>query len=241
MSSQGSREKHDTGTRGQGDTAKHQVGPSAVRFACHRSPYASRGFTLLEVLLSLAILAVIVTTIYSSFSTAGRNIESAETTRDGTDLARTLISRLTNDIANVYVNGNLSETYFYGSKLERDEDKHRFDSIYLTTLTNWRTPESKEMDLWEVGYFFQDKPDGKGKVLRRKEKREFSKDVPRREGGKDYELTDAVDGLRLRYSNGTTWADEWNKSGLPKAVEIVLTMTDGRVYATEVDIRERQQ
>ena len=205
----------------------------------------SKGFTLLEVLLALTILAMVATVIYSSFSTASRNIESAEALRDGTDQARTLIARLTNDIANAYVNGNLSETFFYGSKLERDEDKQRFDSIYLTTLTNQRylsqksDANSKEMDLWEVGYFFQDKPDGKGKVLMRKEKREISKDVPRREGGKDYELTDTVEGLRLRYSNGTTWADEWT-SGLPKAVEIVLTMTDGRVYATEVDIRQIQ-
>jgi general secretion pathway protein J len=200
-------------------------------------PHA-KGFTLLEVLLALTILAVIATTIYSSFSTAGRNIESAEAVRDGTDRARTLLSRLTNDIANVYVNKSVGETFLYGSKLERDEDKQRFDSLYLTTLTNWRRPDSKEMDLWEVGYFFQDKPDGKGKVLMRKEKRELSKDVPPRTGGIDYELTDTVEGLRLRYSNGTTWADEW-KSGLPKAVEIILTLADGKVYATQVDIRNQ--
>jgi general secretion pathway protein J len=222
--------------------------PTAIGLTSHSvlRTSQSKGFTLLEVLLALAILAMIVTAIYSSFSTAGRNIESAETIRDGTDLARTLIARLANDIANVYVNGNLNETFFYGSKLERDEDKQRFDSIYLTTLTNQRylsqksDANSKEMDLWEVGYFFQDKPDGKGKVLMRKEKREISKDMPRREGGIDYELTDTVEGLRLRYSNGATWADEWNQSGLPKAVEIVLTLADGRVYATEVDIRQIQ-
>jgi len=195
----------------------------------------SRGFTLLEVLLALTILAVIMTSIYSSFATAGRNRERAEEVRDGTDQVRTLIARLTNDIANAYL-GGMSETFFYGKKFETEEEKQRFDSIYLTTLTNWRKPDSKEMELWEVGYFFQEMPDGTGRVLMRKEKREFSKDVPRREGGVDYELTDAVQGLQLRYYNGVTWADEWTQGGLPKAVDIVLTLADGRVYATKVNI-----
>jgi len=224
---------NNSGSRVQGPGSQ-----GAARCPTGTAAY-SKGFTLLEVLLALTILAMVATVIYSSFSTASRNIESAEELRDGTDRARTLISRLTNDIANVYVNGSLSETFFYGSKFEREEDKQRFDSISMTTLTNWRKPESKEMELWEVGYSFQEKADGKGRVLMRKEKRELSKDVPRREGGVDYELTDTVTGLLLRYSDGTTWADEWNKSGYPKAVEIVLTMTDGRVYATKVDIRKQ--
>ncbi len=199
-----------------------------------RNPHSS-GFTLLEVLLALSILAVIATTIYSSFSTAGRNVESAEEVRDGTDRARTLLARLTNDIANAYV--GMSGTFLYGKKVETEEDKLRFDSIYLTTLTNWRKPDSKEMELWEVGYFFQERPDGSGRVLMRKEKRELSSDVPPREGGIDYELTDTVAGLQLRYSSdGAKWTDEWTQGGLPKAVDIVLTLDDGRVYATKVDI-----
>jgi len=199
----------------------------------------SKGFTLLEVLLALTILAMISATIYGSFSTAGRNIESAEATRDGTDRARTLIARLANDITNACVIPGM-ETFLYGQKFEREEDKQRFDSIYLTTLTNWRKADSREMDLWEVGYFFQDKPDGTGRVLMRKEKRELSKDVARREGGTDYELTDAVEGLRLRYTtDGTTWLDEWKQGGLPKAVEVTLTIADGKVYSTAVDIRNQ--
>ena len=62
----------------------------------------SRGFTLLEVLLSMAILVVIMTVIYASFSTAGNNVEQAERVRDDTDIARTLIARLSTDIQNAY-------------------------------------------------------------------------------------------------------------------------------------------
>jgi len=209
-------------------------GPGA-RGAAHHA----KGFTLLEVLLALAILAMISATIYSSFSTAARNIDSAEAARDGADRARTLISRLANDITNACIIPGM-ETFLYGQKFEREEDKQRFDSLYLTTLTNWRKADSREMDLWEVGYYFQDKPDGTGRILMRKEKRELSRDVARREGGIDYELTDAVEGLRLRYTtDGSQWLDEWKQAGLPKAVEVTLTLADGKVYATSVDIRNQ--
>jgi type II secretory pathway component PulJ len=193
------------------------------------------------VLLALAILAVIMTSIYAGFSTSARNIEQAEEIRDGTDQARTLIARLANDIANAYVRTDMGWTFLYGRRFETEESRQRYDSIYLTTLTNWRKPDSREMDLWEVGYFFQERPDGRGRMLMRKEKREHAKDVPAREGGIDYEITDAVEGLRLRYSaDGSTWLDEWDtkqQGRLPRAVEILLTLAGGRVYATLVDVR----
>jgi general secretion pathway protein J len=206
-----------------------------------RTPY-SRGFTLLEVLLALTILSVIAATVYSSFSTASRNVERADEVREGTDRARTLLSRLTNDIANAYLSGVMSETFLVGKKVEAEADKQRFDSIHLTSLTNWRRPDSRELELWEVGYFFQERPEDMVRVLYRKEKRELSRDVPPLEGGTDYELTDAVDGLQLRYLDGTKWSDEWDtrKLGrLPRAVEVVLSLADGRVFATQVDIRHQ--
>ena len=204
-------------------------------------------------LLALAILAVILTVVYASFSTAGRNIEEAEAIRDETDIARTLIARLSVDIANAYLNSNgISPpvpTIFYGKKEEVEggtgagNEKIRHDSISLTTLTNWRKRDSKEMELWEVGYFFKEKPDGRGYALFRREKRELSKDVPALEGGVEYEITDRVESLQITYSdNGSTWTDSgWDKSrnSLPKAVEIALLLDTGKVYTTRVDLGNR--
>jgi general secretion pathway protein J len=204
----------------------------------------SKGFTLIEVLLAMTILAVMMTVIYTSFSTAGRNVKQAETIRDQTDLARTLISRISDDIANAYVNRNMNYsariTIFDGQKeeVENSGEKIRHDSITLTTLTNWRKPDSKEMELWEVGYFFKEKPDGSGYTLFRREKRELSKDVPALEGGVEYEITDRAQSLQFRYYDGSNWTDAWDKSlnKVPTAVEIALTLDTGKVYVTEVDV-----
>ena len=212
----------------------------------------SNGFTLIEVLLSMAILVVLMSVVYGSFSTAGRNVEQAEAARDETDLARTLLAKLSDDLTNAYFNPNMRQvsqntnmsvnlTILYGKKDEsgEGEDKVRRDSLSLTTLTNWRKPDSKETELLEVGYFFKEKPDGSGYSLYRREKRELSADVPPLEGGVEYEITDRIEGLQLRYYNGTTWADEWDtrtRGGLPKTVELALTSDTGKVYLTQADV-----
>jgi len=200
---------------------------------------AENGFTLLEVLLALAILASVLATVYMVFSTTGRNVEQAEARRDSTDLARTLLTKISNDIANAYINSAmLNQTIFYGKKEESGagNDKQRHDSLSLTTLTNWRRANSKETDLWEVGYFFKEKSDGKGFVLMRREKRELSKDIPAGEGGIEYQITDRVTSFQVRYNRGgDTWSDEWTtKNTLPSIVEIALTLDSGMTYTTRV-------
>ena len=177
---------------------------------------ALSGFTLIEVLLALAILAIVMTTIYGSFGTASRNIERAEEVRDGTDRARTLIARITTDLSNAYFVPNSPDTFqtfFLGKKFQtEDEKKRRYDSVNLTTLTNTRKADTKEMSLWEVGYFFQDKPDGSGRLLTRREKRVLDKASPPLEGGADpFSLTDTVDIMQIRYYNGTIWVDDWTR------------------------------
>jgi prepilin-type N-terminal cleavage/methylation domain-containing protein len=212
------------------------------------------GFTLIEVLLAMAILAVIMAAVYGSFSTAGRNVEQAEAARDEADLARTLLSKLTDDLANAYFNPNMTATdpatnkpvnltILYGKKEEVEEggEKTRHDSLALTTLTNWRRPDSQETELLEVGYFFREKADGSGYSFFRREKRELRPDIPPLEGGVEYELTDRVAGLQFRYSSGTNSADEWDTrlsgaGGLPKVVEITLILDSGKAYVTRVDV-----
>jgi prepilin-type N-terminal cleavage/methylation domain-containing protein len=207
------------------------------------------GFTLIEVLLAVSILAFIVSVVYMSFSTTGRSVEQAEAIRDSTDLARTLLIKMSDEIANAYVipynTTNVIPTIFFGKKddVGTGGETLRHDSLSLTTLTNWRRMNSKETDLWEVGYFFKEKADGTGYVLMRREKRELSKDVPALEGGIEYEITDKVASLQFRYSSdGTTWYDEWDSrtksNPYPRIVELGLKLESEETYTMRVGVRQ---
>jgi prepilin-type N-terminal cleavage/methylation domain-containing protein len=203
----------------------------------------SKGFTLLEVLLAMSILAVIMTVIYTSFSTAGQNVERAEVLRDETDLARTLIARLSHDIENADCDHVTYGAVFYGKKeeIETEGGKRRHDSLALTTLTNFPRPDSKETELLEADYYFKEKADGKGYSLMRREKRELTKDTKPLEGGVEYEITDQVAELRFRYSStGLTWDDVWVKTQCirPAIVEMTLVLTSGKQYSTVVRAKD---
>jgi len=230
------------------------------KFTVHRSPFTGKhqshiirsmnGFTLLEVLIAVAIMSGIISVIYASFFTASRNIEQAEDIRDSSDMARTLVTKIADDISNAYykleMNSRAVITIFNGKKeqTETTDEKSRLDNIALTTLTNWRAPNTTETDLWEVGYYFKQKPDGSGYVMMRREKRELSKEVPAGEGGVEYEITDRVKFLQLRYNTGgDTWYDEWNSTtlkALPKLVEITLALESGMTYSTYVAVKNMQ-
>ena len=102
------------------------------------------GFTLLEVLIAVAIMSGIIAIIYQSFFIASRNVEQAETIRDSSDMARTLVAKIADDVSNAYYNQLMNRaaivTIFNGKKEQADptDEKRRLDSITLTTLTNWR-------------------------------------------------------------------------------------------------------
>jgi len=227
--------------KGQG-VRDQESGTSSTSRTVLRTRYA-KGFTLLEVLLAMSILVVIMTVIYTSFSTASRSVESAENLRDETDLARTLIARLSLDIENADCDHVAFNAVFQGKKEEVEIEgvKRRHDSIAMTTLTNFPRPDSKETELLEADYYFKEKADGKGYSLMRREKRELGQDVKPLEGGVEYEITDQVAELRFRYSStGSNWDDEWVKTQCirPAIVEMTLVLTSGKQYSTEVRAKD---
>ena len=74
--------------------------------------------------------------------------------------------------------------------------------------------------------------------MMRREKRELSTTVPAGEGGVEYQITDHVKGLQVRYNKGgDMWYDEWTtKNAYPQIVEIALTLDSGMTYTTRVNV-----
>ncbi|MFO7461627.1 MAG: prepilin-type N-terminal cleavage/methylation domain-containing protein [Desulfatiglandales bacterium] len=215
-----------------------------------------RGFTLLEVLVSVAILAIIMAAIYSAYTT---NVEAIQIARENGQVhqtARIVLDRITKDIQS-----SLSETWslsgtnrldFIGRDQERDGK--RMDRIDFATLT-WLgvSEQSPASDLCEVGYRVDEDPE-EPEVLVLMRRQKILAVLPEEdanpgegfaEGGSEQELARNVAEFRITYENTRgEELDRWSTeetdsaSGLPLLVKVRLVLKDvlerEHVFATAI-------
>jgi general secretion pathway protein J len=187
--------------------------------------FAATGFTLLEVVISVAILVVILTIVYNTFNSSIKAFTAMENQGDAYAQARIVLNRMSEEIGSIYFSGD-KRTGLLGE--DRDEDDLPFDSLHFTSLSHIRwAKDSKESELCEIGYYLEkDNETGESFLFRRED---WNVDGTLEEGGRPLELAEGVDGLNFRYYDGQEWADEWDSritGTLPKAIEIVLVMRD---------------
>ena len=189
---------------------------------------AATGFTLLEIVISVAILVVILTIVYNTFNSSIKAFTAMEKQGDAYAQARIVLNRLSEEVGSIYFSGENRNTGLLGE--DRDENDLPFDSLHFTSLSHIRwVKDSKESELCEIGYYLEtDNETGESFLFRRED---WNLDGTLEEGGRPLELAEGVDGLNFRYYDGEEWADEWDSritGTLPKAVEIVLVMRDPR-------------
>lgn len=184
------------------------------------------GFTLLEVVISVGILAVILTIVYNTFNSSMKAFTTMENAGDAYAQARIVLTRMSEEIASIYFSTENRNTGLLGE--DRDEYDLPADALHFTTLSHIRwAKDSKESELCEIGYYLE-KEEETGFLFRRED---WNTDGTIEEGGRPLELAEGVDGLNFRYYDGDEWVDEWDsriKNGLPKAIEAVLIMRDPR-------------
>jgi len=189
---------------------------------------AARGFTLLEVVISVAILAVILTIVYNAFNSSMKAFSAMETQGDAYAQARVVLNRICGEIGSAYWSPTNPNTGLIGA--DEEEDDLPFDSLHFTSCSHFRwAKDSKESDLCEIGYYLEkDAETGESLLFRRED---WNMDGTLEEGGRPLELAEGVDGLNFRYYDGEEWADDWDsriKGGLPMAIEVVLILRDPR-------------
>lgn len=67
--------------------------------------YSRRGFTLIEILIAIAIFAVVVTTIFSSFRAVLSRNEAIRQGEDAYEMARSCMNRIVMDLTSLYIEG----------------------------------------------------------------------------------------------------------------------------------------
>jgi type II secretion system protein J len=206
-----------------------------------------RGFTLLEVLVSVAILAIIMAAVYSAYTTNVEAIQMARENGQVQQTARIVLDRMSKDLQSAISELPVpSENIRLGliGKTEEREGK-RFDRIDFTTLTHLAlSDQGSDTDLCEVGYsVVEDSEQQDILVLMRRD--DGSPDEDFTEGGDIQEMARNVVEFKITYEDsGGEELDRWNAeesgaaSTLPVLIKVRLVLKDNlnreHVFTTSI-------
>lgn len=210
----------------------------------------SRGFTLMELMISIGILAIIAGLVYGSFSPIWQAREEVEIQADRYHAIRLAMERMRKDISMAF----LSNRYDFKNYRERPthfvgEHAGNRDTLRFTTLSHGRLyVDARESDQAVVEYRVDNDPlDRSSQALIRRVKPVIDDDPER--GGAEMVLVSGVTGLNFEYWDveKEEWVTEWDTTDqawanrLPYRVKITLTAEgdDGkpRTYVTQAMVQ----
>jgi general secretion pathway protein J len=209
----------------------------------------SSGFTLIEVMIALAILTFVTAIMFGSFSQTVTNKKAIEGAQDRTHTVRVALLRMAREIEMAYLadeNTALTErrTMFEGSS-HGDVDELTFSAFAHQRLR----AGLNEGDAALINYYGARDPDDRRVLnLMRRETRRLQLDNPKSLSGESYILCPDVAKVKFSFYDYKTkqWQSEWSTvsaSGYqypPSHVRITLIVIDERgqevAYSTDARI-----
>jgi len=206
------------------------------------------GFTLLEVLVAVAVFAMISAMVWYSIAQTFRTIEIVQAPGDTLRQARQVTSRVPGELSAAYLPFNVSPTanvkFEFVGEDEGDTDRVRFPSLAHTKLY----ADANESDQSEIEYFCEPNPN-KGGTYRLFRREDAVLDDRPDEGGITLLMAEDVKEFQLTYYDPQRdeWTDEWDttrteqSNRLPYAFRLKLTLVDSdgfdRTWFTAAMIR----
>lgn len=210
--------------------------------SCRKKRQRRRGITLIEVLVALAVLALVASLVYGAFDAMSRTRASVEGASERYHQGRTAISRMSREIQSAFLSMHrpltnpglqVSQTIFRGTDGGSTGDRLDFTSFSHRRLGFG----SHESDQNELSYFVS--RGGRTRNVAGRDVNTF--DLARREstvidmepttGGISQILAEDVVEFRLSYLDAATgdWREEWDSSAeqferLPRYVRIELAI-----------------
>jgi general secretion pathway protein J len=196
---------------------------------------ASRGMTLLEILVSITILAVIGLLIYGAFDSMNRGRKGEEMRADRAHQGREAILRMCRDLQSAFLSLHNPQNPALATRTTAFIGKSGagFDRLDFVAFAHRRIErDAKESDQCEVGYSAQKDPDVEDKMdLVRREQTPV--DIYPTKGGIVSVLAENVVDLRFRYMEPLTaqWLENWDTTSVsgqpgrvPLEVKIILVL-----------------
>lgn len=175
----------------------------------------SRGLTLIEILVALAVMSLMVSSVWSGFKGTMQGIETTEEVQSRYSTIRSGLSRMASEISMAYLSHNrpLDETDHY--TLFEGRDSFEEDSVTFSAFAHLRLrKDSNESDQAVIQYFIEnDAEDPERTHLYRRESRRLTGDLPEKleEFFPAYVLIEDVAAFDVKYwdNRREEWLDEW--------------------------------
>jgi len=182
-----------------------------------------QGLTLVEVLVTTAILSLILALIYGTLVASLKAKEYAERIADLEQSGLTALDLIVSDVESAFIY-NQEGAFFSGT--DRRIRGNEADTLSLTTCGE-RNLSKKYRGPTAIAYFIEPDPqDGETLVLLRRES-PFG-GAGSSENGAVFTVVDNVRSLNFQYFDGEAWQDSWGLSidtRLPAAVKIDLVIS----------------
>lgn len=208
----------------------------------------SDGFTLMEVLVAVGILAMVSAMVYGSLSVTLRSQRLVMKTQEVYHQGRVALSRMARDLSCAFLSKHVgvlervTETLFRGGS----------DELVFTYLCHTRIyPTRPESDQGVVSYFLKS-GQGRGKVLVRREKAWIDERADRE--GDEQILAEGVKDLDIEYwdAEQEDWTDSWKAeledmepviqdAGERKTREVLTELVTGQEVEDEFRLPSRMR
>jgi general secretion pathway protein J len=201
----------------------------SMRLKTYRDRRSPRlGFTLLEVMVAVAVTAMILSIVYSSFARTVESKEYVELGNEAYHKARWAMDKISMDLACAFVHPNkLSNTLFYA--VSHEVNAMPMDEIHFTSFSHVRiNPMGPESDQCEISYKVAYSPDQQRFQLWRREDAVI--DAKPLEGGEELMLLDGISAFNLRLYDGTEWQEQWDSRPIDQLFD-----DQGNPVQTEVE------
>jgi general secretion pathway protein J len=201
---------------------------------------AQRGMTLIEVMISLAVLGMLMVSVWSSFNGTLRAMEVGEEIQSRYSIVRNGLLRMESELSMAYLSFNRPLDDLKHYTLFEGRDQFDSDSLTFSAFAHLRVrKDANESDQSVIQYFLEADPEDKSRVhLYRRESRRLTGDIPEELDRffPAYVLVEDVVSFDVKYWDAQLfdWRDEWRTTSLdyqpdrlPPRVKIVLGVRDG--------------
>lgn len=189
----------------------------------------SQGFTLLELLMAIAIFAMVIGLAYSSYNATFHIINHATSQTETYSKAKTAMERIMGDLESFYPG---KEMLFKGTS--ESMKGHRADTLQFTSTAHIRLhPDTPYLSHVLISYQVQEDPDSDSLLLYRREQSMQLEDEIKDDPG--LLLCDNLQELAFDYRNKDgedvdNWGEEEevkDAESLPELITVTLRFNDG--------------